>query len=98
MLHVFRRNGFREGIVSRTLEVEIDWFVLEGSEYRRMSHDASGILKSRVFPGLWLDPAALLRGDLSRFLGVLGDGLRSPEHADFVKRLEEAGKSSGKTG
>jgi len=92
--HVYRRNGVREYVVWRTLDGEIDWFVLEGSEYRRMAPDASGFLKSRVFPGLWLDPAALLRNDLARVLAVLGEGVRSPEHADFTRRLEEAGKGS----
>ena len=40
-----------------------------------------------MFPGLWLDPAALIREDLNRLLDVLQHGLDSPEHADFVARL-----------
>ena len=50
---------------------------------------ADGILRSKVFPGLWLDPAALVRGDLNAVLkAILQQGLNSPEHADFVARLE----------
>ena len=48
---------------------------------------ADDILRSETFPGLWLDPAALLRRDRKRLLGVLREGLRSPEHAAFAARL-----------
>ena len=51
---------------------------------------ADGILRSAVFPGLWLDPAALVRGDKARVKAVLQGGLDSPEHAAFVARLERA--------
>ena len=40
--------------------------------------------RSREFPALWLDRAALLRGDMSAVLNVLNQGLASPEHADFA--------------
>jgi hypothetical protein len=93
-LHVYRRSGVREYVVWRTVDRAIDWFVLEGGEYRRLAPDAAGILKSRIFPGLWLDAAAILDGNLARVLGVLSEGLASPEHAEFMKKLEEAGRKS----
>jgi hypothetical protein len=40
-----------------------------------------------VFPGLWLDPAALLRRDGKRVREVLDQGLATPEHAAFVAKL-----------
>ena len=40
-----------------------------------------------VFPGLWLDGAALLAGDMVRVLAKLDEGLRSPEHQTFVAKL-----------
>jgi len=40
-----------------------------------------------VFPGLWLDPAALVSGDTQTVVAALERGLASPEHAAFVKRL-----------
>jgi hypothetical protein len=46
-----------------------------------------GIYRSEVFPGLWLDPAALLRHDGPRVLEVLRQGLATPEHGAFVARL-----------
>jgi Uma2 family endonuclease len=49
--------------------------------------DADGLLRSRVLPGLWIDPMALVAGDSARLLAVLNAGLASPEHAAFVASL-----------
>jgi Uma2 family endonuclease len=86
-LHVYRRNGVREYLVWRVLEREIDWFVLRTGQYERMPMDAQGLLRSKVFPGLWLDPAALIQSDLATVLAILQQGLTSPEHGAFVTRL-----------
>jgi Uma2 family endonuclease len=86
-LHVYRRNGVREYIVWRVLEQAIDWFVLRAGQYERLPVDANGWLRSAVFPGLWLDPAVLVRGDLATVLAIVQQGLGSPEHATFVARL-----------
>jgi Uma2 family endonuclease len=86
-LIVYQRNAVQEYIVWRVQDREIDWFVLRDSQYERILPDADGILHSTVFPGLWLDPAALVRGDLATVLAVLQRGLVSPKHAAFVERL-----------
>jgi len=86
-LHVYRRNGVREYVVWRVLDREIDWFVLRAGQYERMVVDAQGFFRSEVFPGLWLDPAGLVRGDLATVLAVVQQGLASPEHGAFVVRL-----------
>jgi Uma2 family endonuclease len=86
-LHVYRRNGVHEYLVWRVLEREIDWFVLRAGQYERMPVDAQGLIRSEVFPGLWLDPAALVRGDLATVLAIVQQGLASPEHVAFVARL-----------
>jgi Uma2 family endonuclease len=86
-LHVYRRNGVREYTVWRVLEREIDWFVLRAGQYERMPVDAQGLLRSEVFAGLWLDAAALVRGDLATVLSIVQQGLASPEHAAFLSRL-----------
>ena len=86
-LHVYRRNGVCEYIVWRVLEQEVDWFVLRAGQYERMPIDAQGLLRSEIFAGLWLDPAALVRGDLATALAVIQQGLASPEHVAFVTRL-----------
>jgi Uma2 family endonuclease len=86
-LHVYRRNAVSEYIVWRVLEQAVDWFVLRDGHYERMPLDAQGLLRSEVFPGLWLDPAALLRGDLATVLAVVQQGRAGPEHDAFVARL-----------
>jgi len=45
-------------------------------------------LKSCVLPGLWFDPAAMIRGDKMRVLEVLNQGIASPEHQAFVLELK----------
>jgi hypothetical protein len=87
-LRVFRRNGAREYVVWRVLDQAVDWFILRQSQYEKLALDSSGFYQSEVFPGLWLDPGALVRFDLARVLQVLQQGLASPEHAAFVARLQ----------
>lgn len=84
---VYRRNGVQEYIVWQILENKIDWFSLQNSEYVSLEPDADGIIKSRVFPGLWLDVTALLAGEMTKVLAVVQQGLNSAEHADLVQRL-----------
>jgi hypothetical protein len=90
-LHVYRRNAVREYLVWRVLDRAIDWFVLRQTQYDRLAPDAAGVLRSEVFPGLWLDPTALVSGDLPRVHQVLQQGLASPEHAQFVAQLQQRG-------
>jgi Uma2 family endonuclease len=86
-LRVYRRNQVLEYIVWRVLDQAIDWFVLRQGQYDRLPLSA-GIYQSVVFPGLWLDPAALARFDLATVLQVLQQGLASAAHTDFVARLQ----------
>lgn len=89
-LHVYRRNQVREYIVWRVQDRAIDWFVLRGEAYEPLAPGDDGLLHSGVFPGLWLDPAALSRGDLATVLAVVQQGLASPEHAALAARLQGA--------
>ena len=70
------------------IERQIDWFVHRQERFEVLLPGDDGILRSTVFPGLWLDPAALMRGDVYAVLAVVQRGLNSPEHADFVAQLE----------
>ncbi len=88
-LHAYRRNGVREYVVWRVWDEIIDWFVLRSGRFEQLAL-ADGIYRSEVLPGLWLEPAAVLRGDLARVLEVLQQGLASPEHAAFVTALQKA--------
>jgi len=86
-LKAYRRNGVREYIVWRVRDRQIDWFVLKGGKYLRLRLNESGVYRSKIFPGLWLDPTALVRDDNATLYATLQRGLASPEHAAFVARL-----------
>jgi len=88
-LHVYRRNEVQEYIVWRVQDRAIDWFSLKEGSYQRLEATPDGIVKSQVFPGLWLDLAAIVRGDFVRAHAVLQQGLQSPEHAAFVEKLRK---------
>jgi Uma2 family endonuclease len=84
---VYQKHGVREYLLWRVADGAIDWFKLRNGKFEQASMDEAGIIKSDVFPGLWLDPAALMRGDLPRLFEIVDVGTRSPEHASFVERL-----------
>jgi len=90
-LNAYRRNGVREYVVWRTRDGEIDWFVLREGRYERLPLGADGLVRSEVFPGLWLDPAALMREDRAALARAVQAGLASPEHGAVVERLAAAG-------
>jgi hypothetical protein len=89
-LGAYLRNGVREYIVWRVRNRAIDWFALRHGKYEPLVPGSDGIIRSEVFPGLWLDPDAMI--NLRRtVLSALQKGLASPEHAEFVARLRAAG-------
>ncbi|HTI52543.1 MAG TPA: Uma2 family endonuclease [Planctomycetaceae bacterium] len=89
-LRVYRRNQVREYIVWRVLDRAIDWFVLRQSEFVALSPGPDGLLKSEIFPGLWLDVDALVRNELSTVLARLQEGIAGLDHAEFVAKLTAA--------
>jgi len=82
----YRRNQVQEYIVWRTLEGQLDWLVLEAGEYQDQRLDDQGVVRSRIFPGLWLAVSALLAGDMTTVLAVLQQGINSPEHQAFMQK------------
>jgi len=90
-LHRKRRDyeeaGVREYVVVVIRQARVFWFVSRNGRFEDLPLGTDGIFRSEVFPGLWLDPAALLRRDAARLREVLQQGLASPEHTAFVARL-----------
>jgi Uma2 family endonuclease len=83
----YRRNGVKEYMVWQVLDQKLAWFYLEQGEYLELEPDADGIIRSRIFPGLWLAVAELLTGNVQAVVSVLQAGLQSAEHATFVEKL-----------
>ncbi len=88
-LRTYRRNQVQEYIVWQFYDQRLDWFRLPEGDYVSLQPDDAGIVRSEVFPGLWLAVPALLAGDLAQVLSVLQEGLATPEHGAFVERLRE---------
>jgi Uma2 family endonuclease len=86
-LNAYRRNGVQEYIVWQSYENRIDWFCLEEGRYVSVEPDEAGIIKSRVFSGLWLAVNALREGNLAEVLAVLQQGIQTAEHQEYVQRL-----------
>ncbi len=86
-LRAYRRNGVQEYLAWQIHEKVLTWFALEGTSYAELMPDETGVMRSRVFPGLWLEVKAMLGGDFAKALAALQEGLGSPEHAAFAERL-----------
>jgi Uma2 family endonuclease len=82
----YRRNGVREYLVWQVFEQKLDWFYLDNGDYHLLLPE-NGILKSQVFPGLWLAVQELLNGNMAEVLSTLQQGIASPDHTTFTEHL-----------
>jgi Uma2 family endonuclease len=85
----YRRAGVCEYVLWRTEDQVVDWWVLEEDEYRPLAAGPDGVVRSRVFPGLWLDVPALLAGNGQKLMARLAEGLASAEHAVLAAELQK---------
>jgi Uma2 family endonuclease len=83
----YEKARAREYLVFAIGPDEVFWHVLEADRLVRIEPDADGIYRSKVFPGLWLDPVALYADDGPAMVATLERGLGSEEHARFVAEL-----------
>jgi Uma2 family endonuclease len=86
---VYRRNRVQEYLVWQVFEHHLDWFSLQEEEYVPLVADPQGIIRSQVFPGLWLAVSELLAGNMQQVLAVLQSGLSSDSQQNFVQQLAE---------
>ena len=84
----YRRYGVLEYLVLSLDDQELYWFDLPNN--RQLQPDPDGILRIKIFPGLWIDRDGLLARDYRRLMDALDRGLATPEHAAFVANLAEA--------
>jgi Uma2 family endonuclease len=85
----YERTGTLEYIVAALDPAEVFYFVRQGNRLVRITPDPDGLYRSRCFPGLWLDPRALLEDDPAALLAALECGMVTPEHRAFLARLAE---------
>jgi Uma2 family endonuclease len=89
-LALYQRAGVREYVTVEPFGRRLIWRVVENGAYVALTLPADGILRSQVFPGLWLDVEAFWANDRAKMLAVLNDGLATEEHRRFVERLAAA--------
>jgi hypothetical protein len=87
----YERAGVQEYIVRAHNPDELIWYILGRRRLVKLLAGAEGLYRSEVFPGLWLDPRALLANDLAGMLAALDKGLATPAHTAFVAKLPRAG-------
>jgi len=88
---LYQRAGVREYITIELFWERIVWRVLdENAVYVSQEIPPDGIVRSQVFPGLWLDAAAFWAGDGAKMLAALNAGLASEDHQKCVARLAAA--------
>ncbi len=86
----YQQAGVLEYVVHAMDPDEIFWFGQEQGVLVQRPIGNDGFYHSTVFPGLWLDPQALLTENTQRLRTVLDLGCATPEHAAFVARLAAA--------
>lgn len=89
-LTMYELENVQEYLIVDVKNQEIHWHQLVNNKYQRIDPDDAGVLKSVVFPGLWLNGQALFDKDTMLLQAVLQQGLQSPEHTAFVERLKQA--------
>jgi Uma2 family endonuclease len=82
----YRDHGVREYVVACLEERQLHWF--DFVSHRKLRADSSGVFRSRLSPGLWIDSTALFEDDVSRLHATIGNGIATPEHAEFVRALD----------
>jgi len=87
-LWLYQRAGVREYITIELFSKRIVWRVLRNNAYYELLPDADGVMRSIVFPGLWLDVEAFWQNDGSRMMATLEAGLATSEHKEFASRLQ----------
>jgi Uma2 family endonuclease len=84
---MYREAGVLEYLIWRVEEGVFDWWRLRDDGYEALPAYEDGVFRSEVFPGLWLDPQAMIRFDDLAITQLLQTGMSTPEYTAFVQRL-----------
>lgn len=85
---VYENQSIPEYLVWRVQDDVIDWFVRTNAGFTALKVEA-GLMKSTIFPGLWLNVPAILAGDMAAVFSTVQQGCQTPEHAAFVAQLNK---------
>lgn len=90
-LQLYHRHGVREYLVWQGEDERVTCFRWREAGFEEAAIP-DGVFQSQAFPGLRLDLAALLKGDLRKAAAEIRAGLASPEFAAFAARLNSVSK------
>ena len=79
----------QEYIVWNSGERSLSWFTLHSDQYITLEPDEFSIIRSQVFPGLWLNVDAFVAGDLTAVYQTLQSGIADEAHQRFVEKLNQ---------
>lgn len=80
--HDYEGEGVPEYLVVDLQRRQVRWFVRDDDDlFVDLAADADGLLKSRTFPGLWLDAAALFAEDLAGLEAAVTQGVAERDGA-----------------
>lgn len=88
----YKNAGVVEYLVICVESRELFWFHFPDDT--RLSPDRKGVIRSKVFPGLWVHVQALLDLDSAKLREVIDLGIASRPHAAFVRKLDRQRKAS----
>lgn len=85
----YQAHGVREYLVVEVKNEAVHWFTRGKKGFVEMKPDRDGYLKSKIYPGLWIDPTAVFERSPKKLLNTLRLGLATPEHAKFTAKLQK---------
>jgi Uma2 family endonuclease len=85
---LYLAGGVKEYLAVLIKEQEVRWHRLVANGYQTLPRSRQGVIRSVVFPGLWLDVPALLSGNMLKVIETLEQGLHASEHDEFVNQLK----------
>jgi Uma2 family endonuclease len=90
-LDAYIRGGVREYVI--VVAGSGDFHAWRLPEREAMTPDGDGIWRSRLFPGLWLDAAAIAAGDGAKALATVSAGIAGAEWQAFAAHARDRAQS-----
>jgi Uma2 family endonuclease len=93
----YQENAIQEYLVWIVHERRFVWFSLGADGYTELRPSRSGVIKSLVYPGLWLDTKGLLDRNWTKVLATVKKGMESEEYVSFAAKLKSQGRRKRKS-
>ena len=93
---LYAAQGVQEYLVHAVHERKFVWFSLESGAYSELLPAKNGVIRSLVFPGLWLDTKAMLANNWPKILETLRHGMATEEYREFAVKLKAQSRKKRK--